>query len=116
MPTPKSKDEGKRHAMVDASTSKEGKSTSSAIAEKIISRKPESSSSTNKVPSGAKVFSSFQVGKQHPKEEEYLAALNLFRVICIHSFIPFIHDRERGVPCTKAVLCMRSKEGLDHRV
>ncbi|KAG5582571.1 hypothetical protein H5410_053198 [Solanum commersonii] len=57
--------------MVDASTSKEGKSTSSAIAEKIISRKPESS--PNKVPSGAKVFSSFQVGKQHPKEEEYLA-------------------------------------------
>ncbi|KAH0683329.1 hypothetical protein KY290_023468 [Solanum tuberosum] len=59
--------------MVDASTSKEGKNTTSAIAEKIISRKPESSSSTNKIPSGAKVFSSFQVGKQHRKEEEYLA-------------------------------------------
>uniref|UniRef100_M1DYT9 Uncharacterized protein n=1 Tax=Solanum tuberosum TaxID=4113 RepID=M1DYT9_SOLTU len=71
MPTPKSKDEGKSRAMVDASTSKEGKSTSSAIAEKFISGKPESS--TNKVPSGAKFFSSFQVGKQYPKEEEYLA-------------------------------------------
>ncbi|KAG5630494.1 hypothetical protein H5410_002211 [Solanum commersonii] len=57
--------------MINASTSKAGKSTSSAIAENIISGKPESS--TNKVPSGAKVFSSFQVGKQHPKEEEYLA-------------------------------------------
>ncbi|KAH0708969.1 hypothetical protein KY290_010511 [Solanum tuberosum] len=71
MPTPKSKDEEKSRAMVDASTSKEGKSTSSAIAEKIISGKPESS--TNKVPSGANFFSSFQVGKQHPNEEEYLA-------------------------------------------
>uniref|UniRef100_M1D9D2 Uncharacterized protein n=1 Tax=Solanum tuberosum TaxID=4113 RepID=M1D9D2_SOLTU len=70
MPTPKSTDEEKSRTMVDVSTSKEGKSTSSAIAEKIISGKPESS--TNKVPSRAKVFSSFQVGKQHPKEEEYL--------------------------------------------
>ncbi|KAG5571841.1 hypothetical protein H5410_061607, partial [Solanum commersonii] len=36
----------------------------------IVSRKPENK--TNLVPSGTKVFSSFQVGKQHPKEEEYL--------------------------------------------
>ncbi|KAH0776070.1 hypothetical protein KY290_007481 [Solanum tuberosum] len=71
MPNPKSKDEGKSRAIIEASTSKEGTSTSSAKAEKIISGKPESS--TNKVPSGAKIFSSFQVGKQHPKEEEYLA-------------------------------------------
>ncbi|KAH0715772.1 hypothetical protein KY284_008677 [Solanum tuberosum] len=71
MPDPKSKDEGKNRAIKDASTSKEGTSTSSAKAEKIISGK--SKSKTNQVPSGAKVFSSFQVGKQHPKEEEYLA-------------------------------------------
>ncbi|KAG5626898.1 hypothetical protein H5410_012116 [Solanum commersonii] len=43
MPIPKSTDEGKSRAMIDASTSKEGKSTSSAIAEKIISEKPKSS-------------------------------------------------------------------------
>ncbi|KAH0776096.1 hypothetical protein KY290_007507 [Solanum tuberosum] len=68
---PKSKDEGKSRAIIKASTLKEGTSTSSAKDEKIIFGKPESS--TNKVPSRAKVFSSFQVGKQHPKEEEYLA-------------------------------------------
>ena len=45
--------------------------SSSAKAEKIISGKPESK--TNPVLSGTKVFSSFQVGKQYPKEEEYLA-------------------------------------------
>ncbi|KAG5599548.1 hypothetical protein H5410_030918 [Solanum commersonii] len=37
---------------------------------KIISGKPESR--INIVPSGTKVFSSFQVGKQHPKKKEYL--------------------------------------------
>ncbi|KAG5594452.1 hypothetical protein H5410_035684 [Solanum commersonii] len=71
MPTPASKDEGKSRATIEAFTSKEGTSSSSAKAERIVSRKPESK--TNKVPSGTKVFSSFQVGKQHPKEEEYLA-------------------------------------------
>ncbi|KAH0693971.1 hypothetical protein KY285_021068 [Solanum tuberosum] len=70
MPNPKSKDEGKSLA-IEASSSKEEKSSSSATAEKIISGKTEKSI-TNKVPSGTKVFSSFQVGKQNPKEEEYL--------------------------------------------
>ncbi|KAG5630310.1 hypothetical protein H5410_002027 [Solanum commersonii] len=59
MPISKSKDEGK-------SRENEASSSSSAKAEKIISGKPESK--TNVVPSGTKVFSSFQVGKQHPKE------------------------------------------------
>ncbi|KAG5603814.1 hypothetical protein H5410_025306 [Solanum commersonii] len=63
--------EGKSRAIIEASTLKEGTSSSSAKAERIISGKPESK--TNQVPSGTKVFSSFQVGKQHPKEEEYLA-------------------------------------------
>ncbi|KAG5591772.1 hypothetical protein H5410_042286 [Solanum commersonii] len=71
MPNPKSKDKGKSRAIIDAVTSKEETGTSSAKAEKIISGKLESS--TNKVPSRAKVFSSFQVGKQHHKEEVYLA-------------------------------------------
>ncbi|KAG5575979.1 hypothetical protein H5410_056113 [Solanum commersonii] len=72
MPNPKSKDEGKRRVNEkDATSLKEEKSTSSVKTEKIISGKSESS--TNRVPSGKKVFSSFQVGKQHPKEEEYLA-------------------------------------------
>uniref|UniRef100_M1DXV5 Uncharacterized protein n=1 Tax=Solanum tuberosum TaxID=4113 RepID=M1DXV5_SOLTU len=69
MSNPKSKDEGKCRAnkkSKDATSSKEEKSTSSVKTEKIISGKPESS--TNRVPSGAKVFSSFQVGKQHPKK------------------------------------------------
>ncbi|KAG5632571.1 hypothetical protein H5410_004288 [Solanum commersonii] len=64
MPKPKSKDEGKSQA-------NKKEASSSTKAEKIISEKPESSS--NKVPSGTKVFSSFQVEKQNPKEEEYLA-------------------------------------------
>ncbi|KAG5601387.1 hypothetical protein H5410_032757 [Solanum commersonii] len=69
---PESKDKGKSQAKLkDANSSKEEKSTSSTKVEKIISGKLESSS--NKVPSGTKVFSSFQVGKQNPKEEEYLA-------------------------------------------
>ncbi|KAG5613041.1 hypothetical protein H5410_024322 [Solanum commersonii] len=57
MPKPESKD-------------KETKASSTKV-EKIISRKPEGS--TNKVLSGTKAFSSFQVGRQNPKEEEYLA-------------------------------------------
>ncbi|KAG5600888.1 hypothetical protein H5410_032258 [Solanum commersonii] len=69
MPNPKSKDEGKS-LEIEASSSKKGKSSYSVISEKIMSRKPESK--TNQVPSGTKVFSSFQVGKQNPKEEEYL--------------------------------------------
>ncbi|KAG5585113.1 hypothetical protein H5410_045547 [Solanum commersonii] len=64
MPISTSKDEEKSRANNEASSS------SSAKAERIISGKPESK--TNMVPSGTKVFSSFQVGKQHPKEEEYL--------------------------------------------
>ncbi|KAG5601695.1 hypothetical protein H5410_033065 [Solanum commersonii] len=71
MPSPASKDEGKSRATIKASTSKEGISSSSAKAEKSIFGKPESKS--NQVLSGTKVFSSFQVGKKHPKEEEYLA-------------------------------------------
>uniref|UniRef100_M1DWW8 Uncharacterized protein n=1 Tax=Solanum tuberosum TaxID=4113 RepID=M1DWW8_SOLTU len=74
MPNPKSKEVGKSLAIEkskDATSSKEEQSTSSAKAEKIISRKPESS--TNKVLTGTKVFSSFQAGKQNPKEEECLA-------------------------------------------
>ncbi|KAG5596116.1 hypothetical protein H5410_037348 [Solanum commersonii] len=63
MPISKSKDEEK-------SRENEASSSSSTKVEKIISGKPESR--TNTVPSGTKVFSSFQVGKQHPKEEEYL--------------------------------------------
>ncbi|KAG5621731.1 hypothetical protein H5410_006949 [Solanum commersonii] len=63
MPISTSKDEEKSRA-------NEASSSSSAKAEKIISGKSESR--TNIVPSGTKVFSSFQVGKQHPKEEEYL--------------------------------------------
>ncbi|KAG5569897.1 hypothetical protein H5410_059663 [Solanum commersonii] len=63
MPISTSKDEEK-------SRENEASSSSSAKAEKIISGKPESR--TNLVPFGTKVFSSFQVGKQHPKEEEYL--------------------------------------------
>ncbi|KAG5598558.1 hypothetical protein H5410_029928 [Solanum commersonii] len=64
MPISASKDEEKSRA-------NEATSSSSAKAEKIIFGKPESK--TNQVPYGTKVFSSFQVGKQHPKEEEYLA-------------------------------------------
>ncbi|KAG5597022.1 hypothetical protein H5410_038254 [Solanum commersonii] len=64
MPISTSKDEEKSRA-------NEASSSSSAKAERIISGKPESR--TNLVPSGTKVFLSFQVGKQHPKEEEYLA-------------------------------------------
>jgi len=74
MPNPKSKDEGKSLVIEkskEATSSKEEQSTSLAKAEKIISGKQESS--TNKVLAGTKVFSSFQVGKQNPKEEEYLA-------------------------------------------
>ncbi|KAG5582125.1 hypothetical protein H5410_052752 [Solanum commersonii] len=63
MPISTSKDEEK-------SRTNEASSSSSAKVERIISGKPESR--TNVVPSGIKVFSSFQVGKQHPKEEEYL--------------------------------------------
>ncbi|KAG5628094.1 hypothetical protein H5410_013312 [Solanum commersonii] len=63
MPISTSKDEEKSRA-------NEASSSSSAKAEKIISGKPESRS--NIVPSRTKVFSSFQVGKQHHKEEEYL--------------------------------------------
>ncbi|KAG5629425.1 hypothetical protein H5410_001142 [Solanum commersonii] len=57
MPIPTSKDEGKSRATNEASTSKEGTSSSSEKAEKLISGKPESK--TNQVPSGTKVFSSF---------------------------------------------------------
>ena len=64
MPVSTSKDGEKSRA-------NEASSSSSAKAERIISGKPESK--TNQVPTGTKVFSSFQVGKQHPKEEEYLA-------------------------------------------
>ncbi|KAH0692448.1 hypothetical protein KY285_019545 [Solanum tuberosum] len=64
MPNSASKDEEKSQA-------NEATSSSAAKAGKIISGIPESK--TNQVPSGTKVFSSFQVGKQHPKEEEYLA-------------------------------------------
>ncbi|KAG5618724.1 hypothetical protein H5410_018548 [Solanum commersonii] len=64
MPISTSKDEEKSRA-------NEASSSFSAKAERIISGKPENR--TNLVPSGTKVFSSFQVGKQHPKEEEYLA-------------------------------------------
>ncbi|KAG5582127.1 hypothetical protein H5410_052754 [Solanum commersonii] len=63
MPISTLKDEEKSRA-------NEASSSSSAKAERIISGKPESR--TNVVSSGIKVFSSFQVGKQHPKEEEYL--------------------------------------------
>ncbi|KAG5573337.1 hypothetical protein H5410_063103 [Solanum commersonii] len=63
MPISTSKDEEKCRA-------NEASSSSSAKAERIVSGKPESR--TNLVPSGTKVFSSFQVGKQHPKKEEYL--------------------------------------------
>ncbi|KAG5596633.1 hypothetical protein H5410_037865 [Solanum commersonii] len=70
MPNPISKDNGKSRAIIEASTSKEGTSSSSAKPEKPISGKP--GSKTNQVPSGTKVFSSFQVGKQLHKEEEYL--------------------------------------------
>ncbi|KAH0685377.1 hypothetical protein KY290_016653 [Solanum tuberosum] len=69
MPLSTSKDEEKSRAIIIDATSKKA-SSSSAKAERIISGKPESK--TNPVPSGTKVFSSFQVGKQHPKEEEYL--------------------------------------------
>uniref|UniRef100_M1DD06 Uncharacterized protein n=1 Tax=Solanum tuberosum TaxID=4113 RepID=M1DD06_SOLTU len=64
MPTSISKDKEKGQE-------NEATSSSSAQAEKIISGKLESK--TNQSPSGTKVFSSFQVGKQHPKEEEYLS-------------------------------------------
>ncbi|KAG5628097.1 hypothetical protein H5410_013315 [Solanum commersonii] len=63
MPISTSKDEEKSRA-------NEASSSSLAKAEKIIFGKPESRS--NIVPSRTKVFSSFQVGKQHTKEEEYL--------------------------------------------
>ncbi|KAH0662860.1 hypothetical protein KY290_028798 [Solanum tuberosum] len=63
MPTSISKDKGK-------SQENEAIGSSSASAEKIISGKPESKTQS---PSGTKVFSSFQVGKQHLKEEEYLS-------------------------------------------
>ncbi|KAH0736584.1 hypothetical protein KY285_012291 [Solanum tuberosum] len=72
MPKPESKDKGKSQTIQkDASSLNEEKGTSSTKVDKIISGKPEGSS--NKVPSGTKVSSSFQVGKQNPKEEEYLA-------------------------------------------
>jgi len=72
MPKPESKDKGKSQAnQNEANSSKEEKSTSSTKVEKIISGKPKGS--TNKVPSGIKVYSSFQVGRQNSKEEEYLA-------------------------------------------
>ncbi|KAG5579428.1 hypothetical protein H5410_050055 [Solanum commersonii] len=72
MPKPESKDKGKSQAnKKDVNSSKEKKSTSSTKVRKIIFGKP--AGSTNKVPSGTKVFSSFPVGKQNPKEEEYLA-------------------------------------------
>lgn len=64
MPISSSKDEKESRA-------NEATCSSSAKAEKIISGKPKSK--TNPVLFGTKVFSSFQVGKQHPKEEEYLA-------------------------------------------
>ncbi|KAH0689783.1 hypothetical protein KY289_017141 [Solanum tuberosum] len=65
----------------EKSLANEATSSSSGKTEKIISGKPENEkitsgkpeSKANHVPSGTKVFSSFQVGKQHPKEEEYLA-------------------------------------------
>ncbi|KAH0698972.1 hypothetical protein KY284_013187 [Solanum tuberosum] len=69
MPISESKDEEKSRAN-EASSSKVEKSSSSATAEKTISGKPEKF--INKVSSGTKVFSTFQVGKQNPKEEEYL--------------------------------------------
>uniref|UniRef100_M1DUN8 Uncharacterized protein n=1 Tax=Solanum tuberosum TaxID=4113 RepID=M1DUN8_SOLTU len=76
MPISESKDKEKsrENEAIGSSSAKaenRAESSSSAKAEKIISGKPESK--TNQVPSGTKVFSSFQVGKQHPKEEEYLA-------------------------------------------
>ncbi|KAG5629171.1 hypothetical protein H5410_000888 [Solanum commersonii] len=63
--------EGKSRASIEDSTSKEGTSSSLAKARKPISMKLESRA--NQVPSGTKVFSSFLVDKQHPKEEEYIA-------------------------------------------
>ncbi|KAG5572685.1 hypothetical protein H5410_062451 [Solanum commersonii] len=74
MPKPKTSDEEKSRAeekSKDVISPKKKKNTSSAKAARIIFGKPENN--TNRVPSGAKVFSSFHVGKQHPKEEEYLA-------------------------------------------
>ncbi|KAG5596452.1 hypothetical protein H5410_037684 [Solanum commersonii] len=72
MSKPESKDKGKSQAnKKDANSSKEEKNISSTKVEKIISGKSEGIS--NKVPSGTKVFSSFQVGKKNTKEEEYLA-------------------------------------------
>ncbi|KAG5621022.1 hypothetical protein H5410_006240 [Solanum commersonii] len=69
MSKPESSDKGKSQAIQKDVKSNEEKVLSSKR-ERIISGKPEGS---NKVPSGTKVFSSFQVGKQHPKEEQYLA-------------------------------------------
>ncbi|KAH0705132.1 hypothetical protein KY290_009827 [Solanum tuberosum] len=64
----------------DKSLANEAQSSSSATTEKTVSGKPvnkilsgKPESKTNPASSGTKVFSSFQVGKQHPKEEEYLA-------------------------------------------
>ncbi|KAH0748360.1 hypothetical protein KY290_027592 [Solanum tuberosum] len=100
MPISESKDKEK-------SRENEATSSSSAKAEKIISGKPESK--TNQSPSGTKVFSSFQVGKQHPKEEEYLAftryIYNLpeesgetYGVLGITSLFPRISIFPNGIP------------------
>ncbi|KAG5568389.1 hypothetical protein H5410_064594 [Solanum commersonii] len=62
MPKPESSDKGKSQAIQKDDTSKNE--------EKIISIKKENS---NKVPPRTKIFSSFQVGRQHPNEEQYLA-------------------------------------------
>ncbi|KAH0644426.1 hypothetical protein KY284_032310 [Solanum tuberosum] len=81
--------------------------------EKIISGRPESK--TNQVPSGTKVFSSFQVGKQHPKEEEYLAftryVYNLpeesgetYGVLGTTSLFPRISIFPNGIPSFTAQL------------
>ncbi|KAH0632852.1 hypothetical protein KY284_035638 [Solanum tuberosum] len=77
MPISESKDKEKsrENEATGSSSAKAEKiraeSSPPARAEKIISGKPESKA--NQSSSGTKVFSSFQVGKQHPKEEEYLA-------------------------------------------
>ncbi|KAG5594908.1 hypothetical protein H5410_036140 [Solanum commersonii] len=89
------------------STEMPNPNTSSVKTEKFIYGKPESS--TNKVPSGTKVFSSFQVGKQNPKEEEYLAftryIYNLpelsgetFRVLGTTNLFPRISIFRNGSP------------------
>ncbi|KAG5589421.1 hypothetical protein H5410_039935 [Solanum commersonii] len=106
MPISTSKDEEKSRA-------NEALSSSSAKSEKIISGKPESI--TNIVPSGTKLFSSFQVGKQHPKEEEYLMftryIYNLpeesgetFGVLGTTSLFPRISTFSNGLPSFTAQL------------